>query len=231
VSFDVQALFIYFEHMKPILIFDWDGTIVDSNGFKWGELWNMTFDDDDEKQRIVLDYLQTEEGRGLNRYQLIQKVLSDTGEESVRGLDKEELLVNPKILEYSNKFSEIMDNSISLIEPFEGVRKVLKDLKENGYKMYVVTAGGTLNVRKQVEHLGLSNIFVKVLGNPESKSENFEEISTKETGNYVVIGDGESDVRLAEYIGCKFIGIVNNWNGWSLGENNIKSLTLIKNLL
>jgi len=95
--------------------------------------------------------------------------------------------------------------------------------------MYVISGTEESQLKKVAEELDVHKYFLALFGSsqkkPENigssrdKSENFKRVMKCE-GNqappsFVVIGDGEEDARLAQEIGCEFIGIANEWNEWN----------------
>lgn len=214
---------------KSILLFDWDGVIADSNDFKWTKAWNEVFENESQK-KAVANRLSTPEGRGLGRFELIKQVLEETS--PTDSLESE-------INRYAKKFSQVTKAGVVRAGLFAGAKETLENLLEDGYCIYTISGTQEEDLKYIVEQLGIADLFCGIFGHPLDKFSQFKKITAQESTasgkNYTVIGDGLSDMKLAEQINCKFIGISNKWNGWSEDKNmkkiSIPSLTHIKNRL
>lgn len=223
---------------KKILLFDWDGTIVDSNHFKWVGAWQLVFEGEPDKQCAIEEVFRTPKGRVYNRWELVRETLILTDDPSL-DLEGEKLREDPRITKYTDKFRDILETSYDSMPIFEKSSELLKNLKEDGYTMYVISNSATEGLKKMAKHFGVLDYFNNIYGLPASKWENFQIISqiegTSNGEDFVYIGDGENDKALAEKIGCQFIGIANEWNGWtenpSMKDKSIIDLSEISNLV
>jgi phosphoglycolate phosphatase-like HAD superfamily hydrolase len=212
------------KNQKPILLFDWDGVIVNSNDWKWRDMWPDLFFDYPEYAKKAQEILRESEGRHVSRRELLRQVLaSDDASAAPAPITIEEAL---------QRYSKTSMEGVSRLGFFEGTREVLEDLHGLGFTMYVIT--GTLHddIQHIARDLGVAHLFKALYGTRPSalkrkgaikKYDAFEEIARDEGVNdpvaYIVIGDGASDKELAEQIGCKFIGVKNEWNGWGDNES------------
>lgn len=207
--------------MKKIIIWDFDGVIVDSIGYKYDDIWADVFEGEEDRRQSVLAYLKTEEGKSVNRYGLIAHALGVTGSD-------EEIKAHPEVKKYAERYRGAAVNGVAKIGMFEGAAEVLKGLFDTGHPMYIVSGGGSDEDLKEVtKQLSIDQYFKGIFGFGEihmplvsfGKWENYKRVSKIEGANdpkqYVVIGDGGSDYRLAQEIGCDFIAMPTEWNKWS----------------
>lgn len=204
---------------KPILLFDWDGTIVDSNDFKWNGAWQLVFEGEEDKQKIIREVFTRPQGRVYNRWELVRETLFVLGDEDLKDLEGEDLRSNPKITKYTDKFKEVLATRYDHMPPLLNAKDTLEKLHKDGYRMYVISNSEVGGLNHMAESLDLSKYFIEVMGLPNSKYQNFEEITliekTSDPKDYIFIGDGENDKALALKIGCRFIGISNKYNNWN----------------
>ena len=108
---------------------------------------------------------------------------------------------------------------------FPGVKDILEKLHRQGYPMYIVSGGGTdRDLGRMARKVGVAHYFKGIFGFGQGafasfgKSENFKRVAKtedeKDPAHYVFIGDSESDYKLSQSVGSKFLGIPNKWNKW-----------------
>tara|TARA_B100000745_G_scaffold290355_1_gene229217 strand:- start:16467 stop:17102 length:636 start_codon:yes stop_codon:yes gene_type:complete len=197
--------------MKPVIIFDWDGVVVDSNAFKWKDAWEETFGEDQKKAARAVALLSTPEGRALNRYELIAKIAPESSDLYQR--------------EIAERFSKVLQDGVTKINLMPGIREVIDSLKKKGFVMHVISATKEEDLIFQAKYFGVDSYFTSLFGNPRTKLENFNRIEDRYDHRYVVIGDGGSDYALAQAIGAEFIGVANKWNAW--GEDEVMKKYII----
>jgi len=221
-----------------ILIWDWDGTLVNTIPYKYEHIWKDVFVDEEEKQKIVIDFIRSPEGRGINRYGLIKHALLHTDRPDLKTVSDEELEADADIQKYAKRYKDNSEKHAVDVGLFSGTMEVLEGLFSDGYSMYIVSGGGTNeDMTRMAEDIGILKYFKGAYGfgaggfTSFSKIENFKTISSKEgvddASQYVVIGDSVSDYRFAENIGAGFIGFVRPWNRW---ENHQDKCVLIKDI-
>lgn len=228
---------------KPILVFDWDGVIADSNDWKWDGMWHKIFPS--ALSLIARNLLKAKEGRSLTRYELIRRILLQGGLVELAAYDENSAMAHPSVAEALERFQTVSREGVIKKGLFNGAREVLSDLSAQGYSLYVITGTAHDDIVYLTEKLNVGLFFKQVYGITHkgfgeggaiNKSYAFEKIAeiedTKDPRSYVVIGDGETDYNLAQKIRCRFIGVANKWNNW---ENTpfplIKDLTELPSCL
>jgi phosphoglycolate phosphatase-like HAD superfamily hydrolase len=219
---------------KKIIIWDWDGVIVDSLEYKHVHVWRDIFYDDLEKQESVIDFIKTPEGRKLNRYGLIKHVLATFDKKDLENLTDDELKKHPLIKKYVDIYNTKVKDGIRNIGMRHDVRNVLRTLHNDGHHMYVVSGGGSdTDLMELAEFFDIKKYFKAIFGfgvpgvslTAFGKYKNFERIvkleNIKEAKRYVVVGDSMSDYDLARDIGCDFVAIPNRWNKWNKNKKII----------
>lgn len=222
---------------KPILMFDWDGTVVDSNQYKLSGAWLATFEGEPEKQKAILEVLGNPETRKLYRYGLVARVISLTedGNDDLKDVinTDEWIIADPRITKYTDKFAKLTQDH-SMMPAFEDSYNTLKALSERGYTMYVVSGASVDTIKEQIRLYDL-DFFKDVFGNFDSKPNHFKTISNIEGISdplqYISIGDGKVDRDFAKEVGCRFIGIPCKWNDWKKGEMDFETIDSIGELL
>ncbi len=204
----VKELIIYQMNKQVALLFDWDGTIVDSNAWKWGGAWDEVFKDEPSLRALMKRVLLDDIDKLLNREQLITELFRRA---SLSG-------IVPKMSAevYVKHFGHIVREGTIRKGPFLKAEETLNTLFSLGYRMYAVSATEQHDLEYTAEMLGLSKYFVSLCGAPPTKEVHAEHIRKREVSGtqFIVIGDGENDRHLASNFNCPFVGIMNEWNKW-----------------
>jgi len=96
----------------------------------------------------------------------------------------------------------------------KGVKKKLKELKENGFLLGVLSSKKHEMVHKILKILKINHFFDLYLGETEQRKKKFDPITKKileenfPNKQIIVIGDHINDVNVAEMLGCPFIGVL-----------------------
>jgi len=185
--------------MKKNIYFDLDGTLVDS---KPGIF---------ESVKYALSFFGIEEKDEEKLNLFIGPPLFDAFV-SVYGMDEKE--AEEAVAKYRENYRG--NNAILKYAVYDGVEKMLKDLKESGKKLYVATAKPTEFAKKILDDAGLSHYFEEIFGASfdetrrtkskviayaiEQNNHNKEEI--------LMVGDRENDVTGAMKNEISVIGIL-----------------------
>lgn len=220
--------------MKPVLIWDWDGTLVDSLPFKYDTIWNHVFVGEREIQKIVKDFIKTSEGKTFNRFGLIRYALICSGVSEIENLSDDDLKKNPLVQKYADRYRNELKRQSPLMVLLPGVAETLKSFHKRGVHQYIISGGGTdADLKVMARDQKISDYFLGFFGfgmpgmefSRFGKQENLDRVIKMEkdtkTSHYFFIGDGESDKRFAEEAGCVFIGLANKWNGWQPDKKTV----------
>lgn len=201
--------------MLKVIIFDFDGVLVDSNRFK-REAWFEVFP---KNEGITREMIEEVLGRiTQTRYDILREIFRMSG----KAADGEE----PFVEKYARRYDELIQKGMISGMLVPEARGVLEFLAPR-YHLYINSATPEAALQDSVKMLGIVGYFDGVFGYHPAygdamagKLENgkkilaLEGISGKEAA---FIGDGEADRTAAMELGCFFIGMPNQYNRWRAG--------------
>lgn len=209
--------------MVKIIVFDFDGVIVDSSWLKY-DAWFQLFAERDERVTETIKNVLYRT-RGQSRFEILRQILIELQEPS----DAIEDLVS----QYARAYNQIVQDGITELFVPE-TREVLAALSDK-YLLYVNSATYEPALLETIAKLRIGHFFKKVFGGPAGKEEilrkiiKLERVKGKEV---VVVGDGESDYGVSRACNCLFIGIANEFNGWKEGKFPLVSnIKMVENLI
>ena len=184
--------------MRPkwFVVFDWDGTIIDSLEIKInnaGTLFNKWFGVEEKKARDAY-----RKHSGIPRKRLFDAICKELSLPP---------LTDNVFNQMSKEFSSLNLQVISQIEVSEDTKHTLSALKSRDYYLFVSTAAAHDEVTFLVDKLNLAEFFVEVLGSKNGFTKGAAHISyilekygSPESG-VIFIGDEPTDVRLGKEAG------------------------------
>jgi phosphoglycolate phosphatase len=188
--------------MIKCVVFDFDGTLVESNEIKRRVFYEVT--KDIAGAEPVLDKLFSIPDSG-DRYDIFNLLIKNLGSGQGSGDSAESL---------SNLYTKICEHKISEAPEVSGASSTLIELKKIRVKMFVSSATPTNTLQRIISMRGWSELFDGVMGSPDSKECHLRSIlfsNHYSLSEVAYIGDSEIDQEAASLIGCKFIGIGKNW--------------------
>ena len=207
--------------MKPYLIFDYDGTIVDSRTM-WGTAFLQTM----KKLGHPITEQELMAKMGPKTKELIEIFLPEN--EKRRAAEGKEII--DKIVS--------SDSGLKLAPLCPGAKETLKRLKANGHKMSLITNSDAAFVYESLKRFGLLNDIWDLVITADDpflkKEESFKfitDVLELKTENVFYIADKVSDVVLSKNAGVRSV-IVSNQCSWD-SEEKIKAVGpdyLIKDL-
>ena len=188
------------------LIFDADGTLIESRDFYRGVLKKIS----DLSSNSLL-------------HQFYLTILQE------EFCPKSVLILWKKLNILIYEISEKLEGPPKL---FKGVREFLEKLSEDRVKIFVSTAGSkSLIIEQKLERLGILNFFEKVSGREFSKEEaiiSFAEYLGIEQSKFckkaVFVSDGLEDMLLTQQLGIYGIGITSTFNAKMLKKFGAKKI-------
>jgi len=190
--------------MLKVIIFDFDGVIVDSNRIKKDTYFEL-FKSFKNGASIV--------GRVLSKYEpntrkyLISKIIN--------GMIKEKTVKNKQAniikQRYVSRYGYICEEKIKKCKGIKGASDSIKNLAKK-YHLYIISITPRKTLRNILKYRKLLRYFVEVFGGEKSKLDNFKRIIKSESivpKQAVIIGDGLLDYKLGKASGAHFIGIDN----------------------
>lgn len=183
--------------MYKLLIFDWDGTIIDSTARIVACIQAAAKD-------LGLPHLQDHEAR-----EIIGLGLREAVEALYPGID--ESMIEPMKQRYAHHYLEANSTPTEL---FPGVKRTLESLRESGYQLAVATGKSRLGLDRVMAETGLGWLFETTRCADETVSkpdplminEILEELAVK-PNEAIMIGDTEFDLGMAVSAGVHTIAV------------------------
>ena len=189
--------------MIKCVVFDFDGTLVESNEIKRRVFYEVT--NDIIGATSVLDELFSAPDSG-DRYNIFDLLIKNLK------LRKEDGYSNVYL---SSLYTKICEQRISEAPEICGAFNILSELKKLRVKMFVSSATPTNTLQRIIGMRGWSDLFDGIMGSPDSKEDHLRSIlfsNNYSLSEVIYIGDSEVDQKVALLIGCKFVGIGKNWD-------------------
>jgi phosphoglycolate phosphatase-like HAD superfamily hydrolase len=184
------------------VIFDFDGTLVESNDIKRRVFYEVS--KNIEGADLILDKLFSANFSG-DRYKVFNTIIEDLFKTKKTDISSKYL---------SDLYTKICEYEVSRAPEIFGASRTLEELKRRNIKIIVSSATPVETLKFIIKMRGWSDLFDGVMGTPESKEDHLKSILS--INNYslsevVYVGDSEIDRMASLSIGCKFIGIGNDW--------------------
>ncbi|MFA6062441.1 MAG: HAD-IA family hydrolase [Gallionella sp.] len=179
-----------------LIVFDWDGTLMDSTAIIAGSIQSACRDldltvPDDETARHVI---------GLGLMQALRHAVPDAPES----------MYEPLVARYRHHFLS-QDQSIPL---FDGARETIVELHEAGYSLGVATGKNCAGLNRALESTGLKSYFHATRTAEQTMSkphpamlfELMEELAVS-AARTLMVGDTTHDVQLALNAGVDVLAV------------------------
>lgn len=185
-------------------IFDFDGTLVQSNAIKKEAFYHLSPEIADNRTAVdaVLSAIPEK-----SRYEIVQKIYEII--QSNTGVHYPEANIANAIQKYS---STVRSGVLSCPE-VEGATILLQHLKKSGKLVYVSSNTPEVSLGELIEGRGWAPNIDGYFGFPKLKSETVRYIQTAKSlsaSDIIVIGDGLSDEISANETGCSFYKVTND---------------------
>ena len=187
-----------------VIVFDFDGTLVDSNQLKHDAYFEL-FPDDNFYKEIVSDVLSDilEE----SRYVILKEILKRID----RRISKHED-IELKSEELAKGYNLIVTNGAKKCNEKSGASEVLVSLSKR-YKLYLSSTTPETSLKEIVKHRKWEGFFCGIFGYPNDKTSVLFDIIKRESiipDELLVVGDGKSDKDSANSAKCRFFQIDND---------------------
>jgi phosphoglycolate phosphatase-like HAD superfamily hydrolase len=192
--------------MTACVVFDFDGVLVDSNAVK-RRAYRDIFADAPESEAVVEAVLQSDTDD--DRFGVIRAILRGLNREG-HATAEQDLLV----AEYGERYNTICEEHAATCSEVRGASSALARLAKS-HPLYIISATPEVPLRRIVKRRDWSRYFREVLGRPRTKGENLARVIRREgiKGERIVfVGDGRRDLDAAREVGCRFVGVRNEFN-------------------
>jgi len=187
-----------------VIVFDFDGTLVDSNQLKYNAFFEL-FPSDSLHKEIVTDVL--DEFIEKSRYVILREILKRINRKTINEDD-----LDYRVHASAKKYNDIVVDGAKRCKEKSGAKEVLESLSKR-YNLYLSSTTPETSLKDIVKHRNWEGFFCDIFGYPNEKTSVLLEIIKRESVNpeeLMVIGDGKSDRDSAEYVKCNFFRISNN---------------------
>ena len=199
--------------MIRCVVFDFDGVLVDSNAVKrraytdifsaWGLVVGVVVgavlraDTEDDRFGIIRAILRLLPGAPATPEEL-----------------------EPLVAEYAARYNHICEEHAATCGEVAGAAETLDRLAGN-LPLYIVSATPQASLQRIVARRGWGRHFRGVLGRPATKQENLAAVMGQEGidgAQVVFVGDGRRDLEAALSMGCRFVGVRNQFNDFDSAD-------------
>jgi len=184
--------------MIKCVVFDFDGTLVDSNEIKRDAFYEVT--NNISGANILLDEILSSSNTG-DRYNIFDALIAEL---KLAG----EVFVSASQL--SDSYTKICEYKISNAPEIKCTSEVFEKLKKLGIKTFISSATPEITLRRIVNMRGWRSVINKAFGSPDSKIDNLQKILAKNklsVSEVIYVGDNEIDRMAALSVGCYFVGV------------------------
>ena len=181
-----------------VIVFDFDGTLVDSNKIKYDAYFELC-----PRDERHVGMIETVLGEMLEESRFV--IL----EEIIRRLEGAVPDMQVRVSQLAAKYNEIVMNGVKNCSEKAGTEKALKTLAPR-HRLYVSSTTPEKALREILRYRNLDRYFSGIFGYPQKKNETLLEIMRNEQvcpEEVLVVGDGESDRIAAEIAGCGFVRV------------------------
>jgi len=180
-----------------IWVFDFDGTLVDSNVIKKEGFFRVI-----EKTQNSFMHMNETLGSSVKDRSSIFHQYEKRMQESNLTVENYKLL--------TIKYSNLVDGLVSSAPQIKGAEKLLKTLKNNNKIIMISSATPKVNLKNIIKNRNWSKYFDVLSGMPMTKINFIKEIILKyniKASEICVVGDGSDDMSSAEEYGCNFLPV------------------------
>jgi phosphoglycolate phosphatase-like HAD superfamily hydrolase len=183
-----------------VIVFDFDGTLIDSNQLKYDAFFELFSSKNHHKQIIknVLNEILEE-----SRYVILREIIKRLNTE----MHEDEL--DDRVQKLANRYNKIVVDGAKHCNEKPGAKEVLVSLSKR-FKLYLSSTTPEVSLKEIVRHRMWTNYFCDIFGYPNDKASIIFKIIKKEglkPEKLLVVGDGMSDMDSSKRTGCKFFPI------------------------
>jgi pyrophosphatase PpaX len=186
------------------IVFDFDGTLVDSNDLKLQTFYEVTEPYDPTGTTITRILKQFP---NKDRFVIFQAL--------ARELFTKNLTVTPKDLgnlaaQWAEDYTIKCEKAIELCQEVPGTSETLQWISKQHIPIFINSRTPTTTLKRLVTLRSLHSYISEVYGAPATKSENLRHIQNQTQAKpkeILFVGDSEDDREAAREIDCHFVGV------------------------
>jgi len=187
-----------------VIVFDFDGTLVDSNQLKYDAFFKL-FPFDAPPKNIIEEVL--DEFLEESRYVILREILKRVDTETIN-----ENELDNRVYELATVYNDLVVDGAKHCNEKPGAKEVL-ELFSKRFKLYLSSTTPEASLKEIVKHRNWNGFFCDLFGFPNDKTSVLLEIIKRESvspDDLLVIGDGKSDRDSANSVKCDFFRINND---------------------
>lgn len=187
-----------------IIVFDFDGTLVDSNQLKYNAYFEL-FPDDEYHCRTIRNVLS--EIHEKSRFVILEEILRQISPKKESGFMRE-------VKELADRYNGIVVTGAKMCPEIPAAETMLKSLSQR-YRLYLSSTTPEAPLKEIIHYRKWDIYFEDIFGYPRKKTTTIQHIMKQETAKYnevLVVGDGNSDRKSADENGCFFVQVTENFN-------------------
>ncbi len=191
--------------MMSCVVFDFDGTLVDSNHIKRQTFYDIIRPYDPEGASVT-QVLQQFPGK--DRYGIFEEVIGILANQNSLPSDSDLNILKDQ---FAQSYTVQCERAIAECEEVPGASQVLDWLTSQSIPLFINSRTPKNTLQNLLSARKLSHFFQGVYGAPSSKTHNLRLIQTVGDWNFqdmIFVGDSEDDQEAAREVGCQFIGLV-----------------------
>lgn len=183
------------QRLIQAVVFDFDGTLVDSDPIKRSGFYEATADVPGSAS--ALDKILSNPDAG-DRYQVFATLAMRLNQNPAQADN------------WAAMYGRLCEHHIPRMLDRSGVVHFLLRLKSDGYALFIASATPRIDLVALIAKSALASIFASIYGQPMSKIESLRQIMNDNAWSpdqIVMVGNDESDRLAAEMAACRFIGV------------------------
>ena len=186
-------------HPPKVIVFDFDGVILDSANIKLRAYSTIYSGEDPKKLAALLAHSQVHGG-------ITRRIKFEYYEREFFGRNGDPASVEA----LCQRYSDIVFKAVLACPFVEGAERLLSRASGK-VAMHVVSGAPDSELRQVIQERGLAHFFRSVRGAPATKRDAFHRIVTDEgyaRKDMLVVGDSMTEYMAAQNVGIPFLGIV-----------------------
>ena len=198
-----------------VIVFDFDGTLIDSNQLKCDAYFQL-FPLDDFHKRIITEVLSEifEESRYVILREIIKRINSEM-------INEDEL--DNRVQKLATEYNDLVVDGANHCNEKPGAREILESLSKR-YNLYLNSTTPETSLKDIVKYRNWEDFFCDIYGFPNDKTSALFDIIERESitpDELLVVGDGKSDRNSANSVKCKYFRISNDSSLMALLDLNL----------
>jgi phosphoglycolate phosphatase len=179
------------------VVFDFDGTLVDSNAIKRQGFFDVVADEPANTARMfaVLAKVQGD------RRRIFESYIEARSASGTKGPDADALV---------RRYSNLVDARVAEAPEMPGASQILRGLQQAGLRVFISSATPLDNLARIIERRRWRDLCNGLYGHPHRKSDALRAIRAQlgtDIRSIVVVGDGADDLDSARAVGCGFFPV------------------------